>query len=489
MPTHDTDILAGGHDTRASVVGRTTTAHDCTMPSPARCGQESRPQMKIRTESHLLTIPQPANLKINERLNADSRICQVVGCRRPYNNFAFGQSPYPPPPRVVEALRSEASRNRYLPTAGLPQLRDLIADYYSRNFGFPCVADQVLVSPGSKEMIAIALAALEGTVVIPAPSWVSYLPLATILKKKTLTIHTTRKDGFKLTPASLEHAVASLHTPQKVLILNNPNNPTGAVYSEQELTSLTAVFRRHNIVVISDEIYARTLFDDIEFVSLASVYPEGTIVTGGLSKDQSCGGYRLGVGIFPRQATSVIEAAVTMAGSTYSCASAPVQYAALEAYANNPAIDDYVGDCARVNKLACRTMLTQLSDIPGIRATTPNGAFYVLVDLNDHRAQLNSLGLTTCSAFCYDLLTVEHTAVLPGEALLLHEDDFSVRCSFVDFDGAAALQGWRENMPDTRDDENAFARRYFPRIVEGIESIRRYIDQVQNGRKTQHAQV
>ena len=127
-----------------------------------------------------------------------------MGCRRPYHHFAFGQSPFPPPPTVVKALEESASEHSYLPTAGLPELRESVAFFYRQQFGLDCSSERVIISPGSKEMIAISLSVLQGVVMIPVPSWVSYLPQARILKKQLAVLRTQSKDGFRFTPDLLE---------------------------------------------------------------------------------------------------------------------------------------------------------------------------------------------------------------------------------------------------------------------------------------------
>ena len=441
--------------------------------------------MDIRVEYHLDDIASPANLRINDQINAFREACAKEGCHASYHHFAFGQSPYSPPPSVTEALSRHAKEHSYLPTAGIPKLRETIAEFHRSRFGVECSGDQVVVSPGSKEMLAVALAVLQGPVIIPTPSWVSYLPQAKILKKEIIGLRTRREDGYKLTPAVLKHGIEHLHARQKILILNHPNNPTGVVYSEDELKNLAEVCRKHGVVVISDEIYALTSFEREKYVSLMKVYPEGTIVTGGLSKDRSCGGYRFGVGIFPKEPRRLIEDAVKIAGSTYSCVSAPIQHAALEAYSGSRGIDDYMHDCTAVNALAGRTVSSMLNEIPGVTSTTPKGAFYLYVDFNEPKEQLQSIGMDTCVEFCEHLLKMEHTALLPGGALLLPEDDFSVRCSYVDFDGDKTLAAWRANPPGA-DDREAFVKEHFHLMVKGVENIARYVGAVREGRLPEH---
>jgi aspartate/methionine/tyrosine aminotransferase len=160
----------------------------------------------------------------------------------------------------VEALVQCAGHHDYLPTAGLPELRKAIADYYRLHFGLDCVPGEVVVSPGSKQMISMILAVLQGVVLIPVPSWVSYLPQAEILRKQVIILRTRQEDRFKLTPELLLRQIQGLGTEQKILIFNQPHNPTGVLYGKDELAALAEVCRQHRVVVVADEIYARTSF-------------------------------------------------------------------------------------------------------------------------------------------------------------------------------------------------------------------------------------
>lgn len=441
---------------------------------------------RILVEEHLGEVVAPANLRINDRVRELREYCQRHGCSRPYHHFAFGQSPFPPPPPVVEALVASADRHSYLPTAGLGELRDAVASHYSRHFNLGCRAEQVVVSPGSKEMISMVLAVAGGPVIIPAPSWVSYLPQAKIAKKRVIPVRTRSQEGFKLTPSLLARGVRHVHAKQKMLMLNQPHNPTGLVYSRSELEELAEVCRRHGIVVVSDEIYALTAFDPEAFTSMAEVYPESTIVTGGISKEFSCGGYRLGVGIFPRKAEELFTGVLKVAGSTYSCVAAPIQHAALAAYADDERIETYVRDCREVNRAVGRQMASRMATISGVTTTTPEAAFYLFLDFNAQHEQFLRIGLKTCVDFCDDVLAVEHTAMLPASSLLLPDDDFSVRCSYVDYDGELALDRWRQRPPQTIEQEAAFVRECCPLIFEGVQYLARYMNGVREGRRPKH---
>ena len=441
--------------------------------------------MDILIERHLENVEIPANLRINDQIKIYRKKCEEMGCLRPYHHFAFGQSPFSPPEKIVEALRGNAHKHDYLPTAGIPVLRETIAKYYQDIFRIECSPEQVVVSPGSKEMISMILAVLDGPVYIPTPSWVSYLPQARILKKEVIAILTDKANNYKLTPEVFTDYLKKDSSRQKILILNNPNNPTGAVYSEAELEALADVCRAHNVIVISDEIYARTSFHFDEYVSMGKVYPEKTIVTGGLSKDRSAGGYRMGVGIFPDN-KSFIEDILKIAGSTYSCVAAPIQYAAIVAYSQDPDIEDYISDTAEVHSLIGDMATTRLNNIEGIHASIPRGAFYLLVDFNDYKNELHRIGFESCADFCEHLVQVEHTALLPGNSLLLPPDHFSVRLSYVDYDGDEVLNAWQKHRPQTQVEREVFFETHCQLIADGIRNIERYFSQVKEGKKPKH---
>lgn len=439
----------------------------------------------IQLEQHFQTIEIPANLRINDQIKDYRKKCAEMGCHRPYHHFAFGQSPFSPPSKIVKALQDNADKHDYVPTAGIPELREVIAKYYLQVFNIHCGSHQVIVSPGSKEMISMILAVIEGPVIIPSPSWVSYLPQAKILKKEVLPLRLKTADNYKLTPQILTECLSRIPDKQKILILNSPNNPTGAVYSKQELEALAEICRKYNVVVISDEIYARTSFEFENYVSMARVYPEKTIVTGGLSKDRSAGGYRMGLGIFPDD-KKLIDDVLKIAGSTYSCVSAPVQHASIVAYLQDTEVEKYISDCAQVHSLVGSIASSRLNKIDGIQATIPEGAFYLFVDFNAFKEDFNRIGLQSCSEFCEHLVHVEHTALLPGNSLLLEEDDFSVRLSYVDYDGDQVLKAWQQRQPETEKDKDDFFERNCPLIAEGIRNIERYFAQVKNGNLPVH---
>ncbi len=436
--------------------------------------------MTILLEEHLGRIASPANLRINDQIRLLREKCKKIGCSRPYHHFAFGQSPFPPPPSVINALSMNAAQHDYLPTAGIEQLRELIAKYYNLKFNLNCSSKEIIVSPGSKEMISMILAAVKGSVIIPVPSWVSYLPQAVILKKEVIPIKTEFRNNFKLTPELLLEGISKSSNFQKILILNHPHNPTGTMYSKEELQDIAEICRRNNVVIIADEIYALTSFKQKSFVSMGEIFPDGTIVTGGLSKDRSAGGYRLGVGVFPSGQYELVDDILKIAGSTYSCVAAPIQFAAIEAYSMNETVESHIKICSEVNAVIGKYVTELFSNISGIKKSVPQGGFYLLIDFNENKEQLFNLGIKDSVNFAETLLQIEHTALLPGDALLVGRENFSFRCSFVDYDGEAALKNWRKRIPVNKGEEDEFVQENCSLMINGVKYIERFIEQIQN---------
>ncbi len=150
-------------------------------------------------------------------------------------------------------------------------------------------------------------------------------------------------------------------------------------------------------------------------------------------------------------------------------------------------MDDYVRDARAVNALIGRKTASLFSEIEGVETTNPDGGFYLYVDFNAFRERFKRLGIETAGQLANELLQLEHVALLPGDALLLPEDDLSFRCSYVDYDGEEVLQSWREKSPRTSKEEDAFMRNHCPLIVDGVRYIGRYLEQIEEGRRPEHA--
>ena len=335
----------------------------------------------------LRTIEQSQTLLLNEQ----SRTLESAG--REVYKFGFGQSPFPPLPAAVDALCTHAAAKDYTPVQGLPALRDRVAAFHRAAEGLDTAPERVLVAPGSKLLLYAVMAAFHrADVLIPAPAWVSYAPQARLLGHAAIPVHTSFEQRWRVTPQALERALASkvdLAVPT-LLVLNHPGNPDGLGYTEAELQALVPLLLKHEVLVIADEIYG--LLDHRgQHVSMARHHPEGTIVTGGLSKWCGAGGWRLGVAMLPRELSGDFKQALLgIASETWSCAPLPVQHAACAAYAWNAPVRDYLAHQRRL-LAQLGNAIAQRLQAAGLRVHAPTGGFYLFPDISAYDQLLESM--------------------------------------------------------------------------------------------------
>ncbi len=404
-------------------------------------------------------MPNSATVAINERSN------DLLAQGREVFKLGLGQSPFPVPEPVVEALRQNARQKDYLPVRGLRALRQAVADYHRRTNEIDRGPDDVLIGPGSKELMFLLQLVFYGDLVIPTPAWVSYAPQARIIGRRVRLMPTRQEDGWHLLPAGLEAICEEDPGRPRVVILNYPANPTGGTYSVRELQGLAQVARKHRVVLLSDEIYGE-LHHRGEHVSIAQFYPEGTIVSSGLSKWCGAGGWRLGTFLFPPNMHWLLDAMASAASETYTSTSAPIQFAAVRAFEGGPEIERYLADSRRV-LAALGQVCAQTFRDADVECPAPDGAFYLFPDLSRHQLRLAARGIETSAQLCTRLLDETGVAVLPGSEFGRPPHELTLRLAYVDFDGTAALESARE----TQELDESFLRTRCARVLDGVERI------------------
>ncbi|MCB0420475.1 MAG: aminotransferase class I/II-fold pyridoxal phosphate-dependent enzyme [Bdellovibrionales bacterium] len=382
-------------------------------------------------------------------------------------HFGFGQSPFPVSETLQSALRSSTSRKEYLPTRGLNKLHEVFVEYYNRRYDTQFQTDNIFVSPGSKELLFQILFLLDGPLLIPTPSWVSYGPQAHLCQKEAIYLPTKKEEGYKLTAKTLEHYCLSEGLPdQSILILNSPNNPTGSLYHPEELQALAGVCRRHNIIVISDEIYGQVDFTYGKFSSFAKWYPEGTIVSTGLSKGFSAGGYRLGILALPSGFEVLNSALKTMVSETFSAVSSPIQYAAVAAYEYHEDQEQFIQACTEIHRHILNFVYQKLI-AADIGCAPPEGAFYLFPDFEKFKGSLNKMGIETSEKLCQFLLEKYHVALLPGSDFYMPAHSLSARLSPVDYDGSLAINEYLNGGELNTE----FVQKWAPHVFLGCEAL------------------
>ncbi|WP_087464620.1 pyridoxal phosphate-dependent aminotransferase [Oleiphilus messinensis] len=387
-----------------------------------------------------------ATLRINELSN------KLKSEGKEIFKLGLGQSPFPVPEVVVESLRQHAHEKDYLPVMGLMALRQSIAEYMSRVQHISRRAEDIIIGPGSKELLFIMQMAYYGDLLIPRPSWVSYAPQARLLGRSVYWLPTGPENNWQLTADELDLVCRDDPTRPRILILNYPSNPTGCTYTDDQLLELAYVARKYNIVLLSDEIYGETRYDG-EHKSIARYYPEGTIISTGLSKWCGAGGWRLGAFIFPQELKPLQEAMAIIASETFTATSAPIQYAAIRAFQGGEEIDNYLATSRRVLAALGEFIYTKLSQMQ-VKLNRPEGGFYVFPDFDHYRQDLAKHNILTSASLCNRLLEDTGIAMLPASDFGFTPDTLISRIAFVDFDGQAAIQAADSIGNDTPLDES-----------------------------------
>jgi aspartate aminotransferase len=389
-------------------------------------------------------------------------------------HMGFGESPFPVPGRLEKALADAAHRKDYLTAAGLKELIEAVKEYYRPLLGDEYI-DQtdVLIAPGSKLILYALQMAIEGDLLMPVPSWVSYDPQAHMLHTGVIKVPTTLDDkGYHIDPSALRKAIQDARkagkNPSKI-ILNAPNNPTGLIIPANELPAIAKVCEEEQILIISDEIYGLVDFNHT-YTSISKHAPKITAVTTGLSKHLSLGGWRIGVGFIPKGVTDLHDALCRITSETWSCVPSPIQKASVEAYKGHKDIEDHMRACTEIHALMNKTISQGLKDL-GITCAMAQGAFYNYPNFEPFRAALASNGIRTSQDIHVKLLQGYNLATLPGTGFGAEEEVLTLRLSGCDYDGAKALAAYQNGEKLDR----AFVEKYAPRVIRSIEIFGQFL--------------
>jgi aspartate aminotransferase len=341
-------------------------------------------------------------------IDAKTKALQAAG--EDVCNFAAGEPDFDTPEHIKEAaiVALRAGKTKYAPTPGIPELRKAIVDRYAAEYGFSAAPEQVIVSPGGKfncYLGVLAVCSPGDEVIVPAPYWVSYPEMVKLAGATPKFVLADDRTGFRLTPAMLEAAI----TPKtKLVILNSPSNPTGAVYSRGELEALVAVAVKHNLYILSDEMYEHLVYDNARPTCVATLSEAArarTILVAGFSKTYAMTGWRIGTTVAPlpiAKAISELQSQMSSNVTTFA------QYGALAALREKEntaaALKVMMTAFDRRRKL----LHAELNRIAGISCLLAEGAFYLFPNIS-------SFGLKDAD-FCARLLEAEKVGVIPGSA-------------------------------------------------------------------------
>ena len=430
--------------------------------------RRSAPSPDVNINLNVRGLRQSATLAINEKS------AQLLREGRQVFRLGLGQSPFPVPQPLVDELRANAHQKDYLPVRGLAALREAVAGYHRRVHGIERSADDVLVGPGSKELMFILQLVYYGDLVIPTPSWVSYAPQAQIVGRQIRWAETRPENDWRLMPDELDRLCREDPGRPRIVVLNYPSNPTGHSYTADELKALAKVARRYKVILLSDEIYGE-LHHRGQHVSIARFYPEGTIISGGLSKWCGAGGWRLGTFVFPRGLHWLLDPMAVVASETYTSTSAPIQYAAVRAFHGGTEIESYLHQSRRVLRALGRYIWRRLK-VSCANLSEPVGGFYLFPNLEPLRERLAARGIRGSEGLCESLLAETGVATLPGVAFGRPPGELTLRLAYVDFDGARALFAAEELGPG-REIDSDFLSLYCPNVMQAVDAACRWLQQ------------
>lgn len=378
------------------------------------------------------------NISPSPTLTIDARAKKMIADGIKVINFGAGEPDFDTPDNIkqaaVEALH--AGMTKYTPVAGTEALRRVIVEKFARDNGLQYEPGQIVVSPGAKYSLYIAFQVLcqaGDEVILPAPYWVSYLEQIKLTGADPVVVPTRVENGFKMTPGELESAITSS---TRAIVINSPSNPTGAVYTREELAALGSVLEKHDIAIISDEIYEKLIYDGLEHVSIAALSPvlkERTVVINGVSKTYAMTGWRIGYAAAPAM---LAKAMADLQSHSTSNPTSIAQAATLEAVqGDQEAVRTMVSEFVKRRDY----MVERLNAMPGVNCNRPGGAFYVFPDIRELLGKnYNGAAINNASDLAAVLLEEAHVAIVPGVAF---GDDTCFRLSY-----ATSMDSIREGL-------------------------------------------
>ncbi len=416
-------------------------------------------------------------LIMNEQVNA------MWAAGKDILHLGFGESRFPVHPALSRALQENASQRSYLPSLGLPELRDAMAKYYSEKHGSTFSANQVIVGVGSKSLLFAMIQSIDGDLLLPKPSWVSYSSIAKLTGRSVHRFLLDAEKEYCLNVDLLDSAYAEairINLSPKMLVLNSPSNPVGNVASAHELELVADWARKKGLYVLSDEIYSLVTHDEYTHRSIAEYYPEKTIIFGGLSKHLSLGGWRLGMAILPKGdiGISLSNSFQAIAGCVWSCVPAPIQYTAVFAYSGNEEIEAYIKTCTAIHQIRTHYIYHSLIDM-GFDIPKPSGGFYLYPSFRKWKDTLNEMGIFSCTDLSTYLLNIYGIATLPGSAFGDDPKNLALRLStsFLDMEtdeqAAQIIKAYELN-----DNPDSFIHNYHPRIGLFLKKISEFFSEL-----------
>lgn len=368
------------------------------------------------------------NIKPSPTLSMDAKAKAMKAAGVDVINFGVGEPDFDTPDNIKEAA-IKAIRDgftKYTPAGGIEPLKDAIIGKFRKDNNLEYSREEIIVSCGAKHSLYNIAQALYGRgdeVIIPAPYWVSYPDQVLLNDATPVIVKTYEEDGFVLRPEALESHITKK---TKAIILNSPSNPTGSTYDRKAIEKIAEIALRHDLFVISDEIYEKLIYDNAEHMSIASLSEDikkKTIVVNGLSKSHAMTGWRIGYAAGPRD---IVKAMTDIQSQSTSNPNSIAQKAAIEALTGP---QDFIGKMRNEFDRRRGFLISELNSIPGMSCTMPKGAFYAFPNTSDYYGKtVDGRVISSSSDIALYLIEKANVAVVSGDAF---GDDSYIRLSYA----------------------------------------------------------
>jgi len=362
-------------------------------------------------------------------LAIDQAVAERRAAGKTVLHLGFGEAGLPVPPGLAEVLGEAAHHNAYGPVVGSTEARDAAAGWFGRR-GLPTDPGQIMFAPGSKPLLAAVLAAIDGDVVLPRPAWVTYAAQAALLGRRVIPVPIGPAAGGVPDPALLDDALVASRAAGAqpgALVLTVPDNPTGTVASTEQLREVATIAQRHDLAILSDEIYAE-LIHEATAPSATTFLPDRTVVTTGLSKSLALGGWRIGYARTPDSTWGrrLHRSLTGIASETWSSLAAPMQAVAAHVLTDPDDILTHIAASRRLHARIAHAVHAELI-AAGATCRPPQAGFYLYPDFAAVRPALTRRGITTSTTLATALLDTHDIATLPGAAFGEPDDVLTLR--------------------------------------------------------------
>lgn len=344
----------------------------------------------------------------------------------PVFDFGLGENPFQPPEKLIEIFKKYVNKKDYTNINMFSGIKSrILKKYTNKNY----IPTEVILGNGLKELLFLAQLSFDGTIIHINPSWVSYKEQTKILNKKTTNFNTKYDDNYKIIPSEFDKFLSTIDD-KKMIIFNNPCNPTGIQYSKEELEKLALVLNKHNCIIFADEIYLELSYDNNHH-SISYFCPDLTIRGTSLSKKFSAGGWRCGWLTFPKNLQNFYNKMSIYASSLYSCISHPLYYVLDYSINCENEFEDYLNKSIEIFRKNTFSIYNLLISKTKLKIPKPEAAWYLFLDFSYYSDKLKNFNILNSDDLVYRLITDYGLISVSGSAF--HNDPISIRLSCIDF--------------------------------------------------------